>query len=156
MAQKNDDGDSSLILKNRRAYHDYEVLEELECGLVLTGTEVKSLRDRSVTFADCYARVEEDELFLVGLNIAEYRMGNIHNHIPDRRRKMLAHRAEIRKLGVKSNVQGVTLIPLRLYWKRGKAKVAIGIVRGKASHDKRESVKKREFDRERQRVLRRG
>ncbi len=156
MAKKKSESGGSMILKNRRAYHEYEIIEELECGIVLTGTEVKSLRAGSVNFADSYAMVDQNELWLLGLNIAEYKQGNIYNHAPTRRRKLLAHKPEIRKLQVKSEAQGMTLVPLRMFWSRGRAKVAVGLVRGKATHDKRQSIKKREFDRDRQRMLRRS
>lgn len=152
--KKSDDQDRSQILRNKRAFHNYEILEKLECGMVLQGTEVKSLRDRNVSFADSYVRIEEGELYLIGLNIAEYRMGNIHNHEPTRRRKLLAHTRQIRKLRLSVEAKGMTLVPLRLYWKEGKAKIEIGLARGKATHDKRESIRDRDLKRQKQRIMR--
>lgn len=163
MAKKNNkqagggDGDGSkLIMKNRRAFHDYEVLDKLECGLVLQGTEVKSLRDGHVSFADCYATVRDNELWLIGLNISEYAMGNRMNHQVDSNRKLLAHKREIKKLRQQVQQKGFTLVPLDLHWRRGLAKVTLGVVRGKAQYDKRQSLKDRETQRERARALRRG
>ena len=122
--------------------------------MALTGTEVKSLRDRNVSFADSYVRIDGDELFLVSLNIAEYAMGNQMNHDPTRKRKLLAHRRQIIKLQNAIAMKGMTLVPLRLFWHRGKAKCEIGVGRGKAQHDKRESLRNRELDREKQRIMR--
>lgn len=147
--------DSSLILRNKKAFHDFEVLETLECGVVLTGTEVKSLRDRKVNFAQTYARVNgRGELILHNLHIAEYTMGNRQNHDPDRRRKLLAHRREIRKLAQRVDQQGLTLVPLKLYWRRGRCKVQLGIVRGKARVDKRDTLRDREMKRQMEREAR--
>ncbi len=143
-----------LIQKNRRAFHDYELISKLECGLELRGTEVKSLRDGHVTFADSYAMVDENQLFLIGMNISEYAMGNLWNHDPTRRRRLLAHKREIRKLRLASEAKGLTLIPLSIYWKRGMAKVEIALARGKAVHDKRETMRKRDADMEKKRVMR--
>lgn len=159
MAKKQDnegksDG-TSLILKNKKAFFEYEVLEKLECGISLRGTEVKSLRDRKVSFADAYAQARNGKLLLKGLNISEYNQTYYDNHEPTRTRTLLAHKKEIAKLESATAEKGLTLIPLRLYWKRGKAKVEIGLARGKARHDKRETIKNREMDRERQRMLRR-
>lgn len=147
-------GISSSIAKNRQAFHNYEVLEKLECGLVLTGTEVKSLRDGHVAFADSFATVLGDELFLFNLNISEYKMGNQFNHLANRKRKLLAHRREIRKLRSAVEQRGLTLVPLGMHWSRGLAKVELGLVRGKQLHDKRDSIKKRELQRDAQRVMR--
>jgi len=151
MAKKNDPSDKdggSLILRNRKAFHEYEVLESLECGMALFGSEVKSLRNRDVNFAQSYAIVEEGELYLIGMHIAPYKMANIMNHEPERRRKLLAHRREIGKLKRRVAERGLTLVPLKLYWKAGRAKVQLGVVRGKQLHDKREA--KREKDRSRE------
>lgn len=147
-------GGGSSIAKNRQAFHNYEVLQKLECGLVLTGTEVKSLRDGHVAFADCFATVQGDELFLYNLNISEYKMGNRFNHVTNRKRKLLAHKREIRKLRVAVEQRGLTLVPLGMHWSRGLAKVELGLVRGKQMHDKRDSIKKREQQRDAQRVMR--
>jgi SsrA-binding protein len=142
------------ILANKRAFHDYEVLQKIECGLILVGTEVKSLREKNVSFADAFATVRDGELVLIGLNIAEYRLGNRLNHPPARPRKLLAHRREIAKLRSLVAQKGLTLIPLGLHWRRGKAKVELGVVRGKREFDKRETIRKRDDQRQRQRLLR--
>lgn len=146
--------DSNSIAKNRQAFFHYEVLQKLECGLVLSGTEVKSLRDGHVAFADAFASVQNDELYLYNLNISEYRMGNQFNHLATRKRKLLAHRREIRKLKAAVEQRGLTLVPLGMHWSRGLAKVELGLVRGKQVHDKRDVIKKREQQRDAQRVMR--
>lgn len=145
---------SSSIAKNRAAFHHYEVLQKIECGLVLTGTEVKSLREGHVAFADSFATVLGGELYLFNLNISEYKMGNRFNHIAVRKRKLLVHKHELRKLKSSIEQKGLTLVPLGMHWSRGLAKVELGVVRGKQLHDKRDSIKKREQQRDQQRVLR--
>jgi SsrA-binding protein len=152
--QKKSGPDSSSIGKNRQAFFHYEVIQKLECGLVLTGTEVKSLRDGHVAFADSFATIQGDELFLYNLNISEYKMGNRFNHIAVRKRKLLAHKREIRKLKAATEQKGFTLVPLGMHWSRGLAKVEIGVVRGKQMHDKRDVIKKRDQQRDVQRVMR--
>ncbi len=146
--------DSSSIAKNRQAFHHYEVIQKLECGLELSGTEVKSLREGHVAFADSFAAINGAELFLYNLNISEYKMGNRFNHVATRKRKLLAHRSEIRKLKTAIEQKGFTLVPLGMHWKRGFAKVELGVVRGKQLHDKRETIKKREQQRDIQRSMR--
>ena len=141
------------IGKNRQAYFQYEILQKLECGLALRGTEVKSLRQGHVSFVDSYATVQDGELLLVGLNIAEYAMGNRANHITTRTRKLLAHRSQIRKLKLETERGGMTLVPLSMYWKGAHAKVEIGVARGKRQFDKRDTIKKREDAREKDRVV---
>lgn len=143
------------ICRNRRAYHEYEVFETLECGLVLVGTEVKSLRERAASLEDAYARIEDGELWLIHCDIPEYSMGNRLNHKPKRPRKLLVHRRELHKFAGKAGQQGYTLVPLRMYFKNGKAKVEIAIARGKQLHDKREDKKKSEAEREMRRAMRR-
>lgn len=145
---------TKLIARNKRATHEYEIIEKLECGIALQGSEVKSLREGRVSFGDCYVRVIKDELLLLGLSIAEYTMANRFNHPSVRMRKLLAHRREINKLEMAMNAKGQTVIPLRLYFKRGRVKIEIALARGKAAHDKRESLKKKDFDRHKQRVMR--
>ncbi len=157
MAKKDKSGAgerSNSIGKNRAAFHNYEVIQKLECGLVLSGTEVKSLRDGHVAFADSFASVLDGELYLFNLNISEYKMGNRFNHLAVRKRKLLAHRREIRKLKAATEQKGFTLVPLGMHWSRGLAKVELGVVRGKQLHDKRDSIKKREQQRDAQRVMR--
>lgn len=161
MAKKNKNAknpapdDIKIIARNKRAYHEYEVLEKIECGIVLCGTEVKSLREGHVSFADSHARVQDNELHLVGLSISEYAMGNRMNHDITAVRTLLAHKRQIRKLGRAVQEKGFTLVPLDLHWRRGLAKVTLGVVRGKAQYDKRQTLKDREVQRARQRALRR-
>lgn len=148
MSEKAADRD---ITVNRRAFHDYHIDERVEAGLMLVGSEVKSLRDGRVTLKDSYVRVIKDELWLVGTHINPYNAAAQFGHEPERQRKLLLNRKEIDKLSVKISEKGLTLIPLRLYWKNGRAKAEIGVARGKKSHDKREAIKerteKREIDR---------
>ncbi len=140
--QSKDADDIVPICKNRRAFHEYEIFDALECGIVLTGTEVKSLRERAASLEDAYAKIEGRELWLIGSDIPEYTMGNRLNHKPKRPRKLLVHRREIDKFAGKASQQGYTLIPLRLYFKNGRAKIEIAVARGKKQYDKRESQKK--------------
>ncbi|HVK17694.1 MAG TPA: SsrA-binding protein SmpB [Fimbriiglobus sp.] len=142
------DGDLVHVCRNRRASHEYEVLDTIECGLVLVGTEVKSLRDGHATLEDAYAKIEGNEVWLVGCEIPEYPFGNRLNHKPKRTRKLLMRRSEIGKFAGKASQKGFTLVPLRLYFKNGKAKVEIAAARGKQKHDKRDSLKKAEAKRE--------
>jgi SsrA-binding protein len=142
-----------LIADNRRARHDYELLERFEAGLVLTGTEVKSLRQGRASLAQAFADVRDGEIWLVGAEIATYEQGNIANHEPSRDRKLLLHRGEIESLYGKVRERGLTLVPTRMYWKDGKAKVEIALARGKQTIDKRRDIAKREADRAMQRAL---
>jgi SsrA-binding protein len=142
-----------LIADNRRARHDYELLERFEAGLVLTGTEVKSLRDGRASLAQAFADVRDGEVWLVGAEISTYDQGNIANHIPTRDRKLLLHRGEIASLYGKVREKGLTLVPTRMYWKDGRAKVEIALARGKQTIDKRRDIAKREADRAMQRAL---
>jgi SsrA-binding protein len=142
-----------MISKNRRAFHEYEIVDRLECGIVLVGTEVKSLRDGHCSLDDSYAKLDEGELWLIGCEIPEYAMGNRLNHKPKRLRKLLLHRREMDKFAGKASQKGFTLIPLSLYFKNGRAKVEIAIGRGKQLHDKRESMKKADAKRDIQRAM---
>jgi len=151
-----DDPNEKRIAENRRARHEYHVLDTLECGLVLVGSEVKSLREGNVSLAEAYGRVTDSELWLLGCDIAEYRQANQFNHEPRRPRKLLLHRREIRRFADKAKEKGVTLVPLKMYFKAGKAKVLMGLCRGKQLYDKRESQKKATARREIDRALRRG
>jgi SsrA-binding protein len=146
--QKQEDEGIQVICRNRRAAHDYELGERLECGVVLTGTEVKSLRAGIANLEDAYARIEGREVWLIGSEIPEYEMGNRLNHKPKRPRKLLLHRREIEKFAGKASQRGHTLVPLRLYFKNGIAKVEVAIASGKKSHDKREALKKADARRE--------
>ena len=142
-----------LIVDNRRARHDYQLLERFEAGLVLTGTEVKSLRQGRVSLAHAFADVREGEVWLVGADIATYDQGNIANHEPERDRKLLLRRSEIASLYGKVREKGLTLVPTRMYWKDGRAKVELALARGKQTIDKRRDIAKREADRAIQRAL---
>jgi len=136
------------IVQNRRARHEYHILEHHEAGIELQGTEVKSLREGHITLKDSYAAVEEGEMFLVGVHINPYEQGNIYNHEPERTRRLLMHKREILKLGARVAEKGLTLIPLRLYFKDGRVKVEIALCQGKHTIDKRETLREREVKRE--------
>ena len=143
-----------LIVDNRRARHDYHLTDRVEAGLVLKGTEVKSLRDGRADLARAYAEIRDDgQAWLVGSHISTYDQGNIANHIPTRDRKLLLHRGEIASLYGKVREKGLTLVPTRMYWKDGRAKVEIALARGKQTIDKRRDIAKREADRAMQRAL---
>ncbi len=141
-----------VFAENRKARHDYTVLETIECGIVLTGTEVKSVRQGAVSLSGAYAAVLKDELWLVGCDIAAYKFGNRFNHEPKSQRKLLVHAKEVRELRLKSEAKGLTLIPLKVYLKGGRIKVAVGVCRGKALHDKREALKTKALRRDLERV----
>src|SRR5690242_9887326 len=147
------EADIQVICRNKRALHEYHVFDVLECGVVLTGTEVKSLRDGSSSLEDAYARIEEGELWLIGSDIPEYAMGNRLNHKPKRPRKLLLHRRELEKFAGKASQRGFTLVPLRMYFKNGRAKVEIGVARGKQLYDKRQDQKKSQAQREIRRAM---
>ena len=136
------------IAENRKAFHDYHVLETFEAGIVLVGTEVKAIREGSANLRDSFARVEDGEVWLYNVHINPYSHRGYADHAPTRRRKLLLHRAEIRKLIGKTVEKGLTLVPTRLYFKNGHVKVALALARGKQAHDKRETIKRREADRE--------
>jgi len=145
-----------LIVQNRRAYFDYEILEKYEAGIELKGTEVKSLRTSgSMSIKDAYVDYEDGELFLVNAYIRPYEQGNIMNHDPERKRKLLMHKREILRLGKKMEEKGLTVIPLRVYFKRGIVKVEIALCKGKKLVDKREEIKKRETQREIEKLMKR-
>lgn len=139
------DSPSSLLLENRKARFRYEIGETLECGIVLKGTEVKSLRSHRFSFNDSYVRITKDELFLVGFHISPYPFGTHENHEPERVRKLLAHKKEIEKLSRKTTEKGYTLVPLKLYLKDSRVKVLVGIARGKKDFDKRATIKERDI-----------
>ena len=138
----------STIAENRKAFHDFHLLETLEAGVVLLGTEVKAIREGRVNLRDSYARVEDGEVFLYNVTISPYSHRGYADHEPLRRRKLLLHRDEIRKLIGKTVEKGMTLVPVRLYFKGGKVKVAVSLAKGKKEYDKRETIKRRETDRE--------
>jgi SsrA-binding protein len=141
------------ICRNRRATHDYEILDKIECGVVLVGTEVKSLRAGYGNLEDAYARVDDGEVWLIGAEIPEYEFGNRLNHKPKRPRKLLLHRKEIDRFAGKASDKGLTLVPLRMYFKEGRAKVELAVGKGKQTHDKRESLKKTDAKRQIDRAL---
>ena len=143
-----------MICRNRKASHEYLIFEKLECGLVLTGTEVKSLREGHGNLEEAYAKVDAGEVWLIGSDIPEYSMAHRMNHKPKRPRKLLLHRREVAKFAGKASERGFTLVPLRLYFRRGKAKVEIAIARGKQLHDKRQALKSADAQREIRRALR--
>ncbi len=153
--EKVDDSGIKIVARNRRARHDYELLEKVEAGLVLSGTEVKSLRNGKANLEDAYAEVNDGEAWLVGCDIPEYVQANRMNHVPKRPRKLLLHRREISKLETKTCEKGMTLVPLSIYFKKGIAKVELSVAKGRKTFDKREAIKKQDAKREIDRALRR-
>ncbi|MGE5124809.1 MAG: SsrA-binding protein SmpB [Betaproteobacteria bacterium] len=143
-----------VLATNRKALFHYEVLERAEAGIALVGTEVKSIRDGGLNFSDSWVELRSGELVLVGCRVAPYSHGNLANHRPDRERKLLLHRSEIRRLGGRVSERGLTLVPLRAYLKNGRVKLEIGLARGRHVHDKREAIRRRDEERETRRALR--
>ncbi|MCU0415034.1 MAG: SsrA-binding protein SmpB [Ignavibacteriaceae bacterium] len=141
------------ITVNRKARHEYEILQTYEAGIVLVGTEVKALRQGKANLVDGYAKIERGEVWLVSVHISEYAQGNINNHDPVRDRKLLLSKSEIRKLIGKTKEKGLTLVPLRLYFKNGKVKVEIALAKGKKVYDKRRDIAKKDFQREQERRI---
>lgn len=141
-------GDKGDIVTNAKARRDFHILETYEAGIALKGTEVKALRAGKAQIADAFARIENDQAWLYNAHIDEYSFGNRENHQPKAPRKLLLHKSEIRKLFGLASVKGNSLVPLSMYWKGGRVKVAIGVGKGKVQFDKREDIKKRESDRE--------
>ena len=137
-----------VFAENRKARHDYTVLETIECGIVLSGTEVKSVRHGEVSLAGAYGAVLKGEMWLLGADIAAYKFGNRFNHEPKSQRKLLVHAKEIRELQLKTEAKGLTLVPLKVYLKHGKVKVDLGVCRGKQLHDKRDALKKKDLRRD--------
>ncbi len=137
-----------IEIKNKKAYFDYTILEELEAGIVLTGTEIKSIRKGSVDLKDTFVVIKQDEAYLLNMYIAKYEEGNIFNHEERRTRKLLLHKSEIKKIKEKVKIEGLTIIPLKLYFKKNKVKILIGICKGKKLYDKRESLKEKGLKRE--------
>ena len=138
----------NMEIVNRRAHYDYFIEEELEAGIVLTGTEIKSIRMGKVNLKDSYAIIRNGEIFLLNTHISSYEKGNIFNHEEDRTRKLLLHRLQIKKLQNKITLEGYTLIPLKIYFVKGRAKVLIGLCKGKKNYDKRQTIKDRDIERE--------
>jgi len=142
-----------IVSDNRRARHEYFILEKFEAGIVLVGTEVKSIREGKVNLKDGYAMIEGNEVYLYNCHISPYSHGNIYNHDPMRKRKLLLHRREIRKLIKSTAEKGQSIVPLKIYFKQGKAKVEISLAKGKKLYDKREDIKRKTVDRDIQKIL---
>lgn len=137
-----------MEINNKKARFDYFIEEEIECGIVLKGTEIKSIRAGLANIKDCYAIIRDNEVFLLNMHISKYDEASIFNHDETRTRKLLLHKKEILKLKDKLNMQGYTLIPIKLYFKKNKAKILLGVCKGKKNYDKRETIKKRDTERE--------
>ncbi|QDV37477.1 SsrA-binding protein SmpB [Tautonia plasticadhaerens] len=153
--QQDGKGDGiQVVARNRRARHEFDLLEKVEAGIVLTGTEVKSLRGGKASLEEAYASIDRDEVWIYGVDIPEYLQANRMNHTPKRPRKLLLHRREIERLKTKAAEKGLTIVPLQLYFKKGLAKVEISIARGRKLHDKRDAIKARETKRDIDRALR--
>jgi len=144
---------TKLVTKNRKAFHDYHIIDRYEAGMELKGTEVKSLRQGKCNLKDSFARVQGGEIVLHGVHISPYEQGNIYNHDPERPRKLLLHKREIRYLAAEVSQKGMTLVPLTIYFKRGIAKVELALAKGKAEYDKRDALKQKEESREMERAL---
>ena len=155
-ARKGVDAQFTLVSENRKARHRYEILDSMECGMMLMGSEVKSMREGKLSLDEAYIRVKDNELWLIGADIAHYKNAGMWNHDPRRPRKLLVHRREFQKFAGRALERGLTLVPLRVYFnERGIAKCVMGLVKGKKLHDKREALKKRDADRGLQRAMRR-
>ena len=144
--------EESAIATNRKAKHDYAVLETLECGIMLVGSEVKSIRGHKVSLSESYAKIKGGEVWLINCDIAEYKEARI-NHAPKRPRKLLLHRREIEKFAAKATEKGFTLIPLKMYFEKGKVKVLLGVCKGKREYDKRDTLRKRDASREIKKII---
>jgi SsrA-binding protein len=144
-----------LVVQNRRARHEYEVLETLECGIVLVGSEVKSVRRGTISIEEAYGRVKQGEVWLMGCDIAEYVEANQFNHQPRRARKLLMHRREVKRFAGRAFEKGLTLVPLKVYFKEGRAKLLLGLCKGRKTYDKREVLKQKQMKRDIERALRR-
>ncbi len=144
-----------IVSTNKKARFNYEIIEKIEAGIVLKGTEVKSIRNRNVSIGESYAQVKDDEVFLHNLHISPYEQGNRENHDPIRVRKLLLHKREIKKLVARTQQKGLSLVPLSIYLRKGKIKVELGIGRGKRLVDKRETLKKKSVEREIERIVKR-
>ena len=146
-------GKGNVIAQNRNASHDYTIVEAIEAGVVLKGTEIKSIRNSRINLKDGFVRIRNGEAYLFNVHISPYEQGNIFNHDPLRTRKLLLHKRQIRKLETEAKNAGMTIVPLKVYLKDGYAKVLIGLAKGKKDYDKRESLKRKDQDRQIQRVL---
>ena len=148
--------DDKVVATNREAYHNYHILETHECGVVLTGTEVKSAREGRCNLKDSYAQMRDGEAWLLNAHISPYSHGHRDNHMPTRTRKLLLHKSEIIKLASKTQEKGLTLVATRMYLKNGRLKVELGVAKGKKLHDKRETIKRRDADREARAAMKSG
>ncbi|MBQ9024079.1 MAG: SsrA-binding protein SmpB [Bacilli bacterium] len=137
-----------MEILNRKARYDYELLDKFEAGIVLTGTEIKSIRNGQANLKDSYAIIKNGEAILLNMHISEYKQGNVFNHDETRTRKLLLHKNEIKKINDKISIKGLTLVPVKLYFKEGKAKIELAIARGKHTYDKKETIKQRDIERE--------
>ena len=137
-----------MEILNRKARYDYELLDKYEAGIVLTGTEIKSIRNGQANLKDSYAIVKNGEVFLLNMHVSEYKQGNQFNHDETRTRKLLLHKNEIKKINDKISIKGLTLVPVKLYFKEGKAKIELAVARGKHTYDKKEPIKQRDIERE--------
>ena len=153
---KQDEQKHTPAIKNKKAHFNYQLLEKLEAGVVLTGTEVKSLRNGRASLDEAYCRIQNGELFLIGCTIELYEHGNMMNHEPTRNRKLLIHRRELKKLEVKVLQKGLTLVPTKIYFTRGIAKIEVAVASGKSHGDKREKIRDRENDHDMKRAMKRG
>ena len=142
-----------MEIVNRKAKFDYQIISEIEAGIVLTGTEIKSIRNGKANIKDCYGIIKDNEVFLLNMHISQYEQGNIFNHDETRTRKLLLHKKEILKLNDAIRLQGYTLVPLKLYFKKNKAKILLGLCKGKKTYDKRETIKERDINRSIQKQL---
>jgi len=148
------DSERRIVTRNRKARYSYDVLEELECGVVLTGSEVKSIRDGKVSIEEAYARVIDGELWLLGARIAEYPQANVMNHDPDRNRKLLLHKKQLKKFAESASQQGLTLVPLTVHFLKGKVKIGLAMAKGLRFYDKRQKLKARSDQQEMQQAQR--
>lgn len=142
-----------MEILNRKARYDYEILDKYEAGIVLTGTEIKSIRKGNANLKDSYAVIKNGEIFLLNMHISEYKEGNIFNHDENRTRKLLLNKSEIKKINDKVSIKGLTIVPLSLYFKNGKAKIELAVARGKHTYDKKETIKQRDLDREMKKTM---
>ncbi len=137
-----------MEIQNRKAKYDYEIIETYEAGIVLKGTEIKSIRNGSANLKDSYAMIRNNEIYLLNMHISKYKEGNLFNHEETRTRKLLLHKKEIKKIKVKLEQEGMTLVPIKLYFQKNKAKILLAVAKGKKNYDKRESIKKKDIERE--------
>ncbi len=152
---KNNSDNDKLLLKNKKAFFNYEMVETIECGIALEGTEVKSMREGKFSFTDSYVVIEKNQLILLQFTIQPYKQGSIFNHEPERKRKLLAHKQEIKRLKRKVDEKGLTLVPTKVYLKNNLIKMEVGLAKGKALHDKKNVIKERDLKKDAKRELKR-